>query len=62
MLIESIRKEHRNFNNLIKKERLEGKLERNKEVARLMLLKGLDINLIKEITQLSKEEIEKLRD
>ncbi len=70
MLIESIRKERRNFNNIIKKERLEGKnegklegkLERNKEVARLMLLKGLDINLIKEITQLSKEEIEKLHD
>jgi predicted transposase YdaD len=51
--------------NLLKQGKLEGKLEgkaeRDREIARTMLLKGLDIKLIIEITQLSKEEIEQLR-
>jgi len=38
-----------------------GKFEEKLEIARAMLLKGLDIQLIMEITQLSKEEIEKLK-
>ncbi|RWR11862.1 transposase [Siminovitchia fortis] len=38
-----------------------GKLEGKREVARRMLNKGLSVNLIAEVTQLNKEEIEKLR-
>ncbi len=38
-----------------------GKVEKAQEIARSMLLKGLDIQLIMDITQLSQEEIEQLR-
>jgi len=41
--------------------RAEGKAEGKLEIARAMLLKGLEIDFIAEITQLSKEEIEKLK-
>jgi predicted transposase/invertase (TIGR01784 family) len=40
--------------------KMEGKLERNVEIAIAMLNKGLDINSIAEITQLSIDEIQKL--
>ncbi|RWR11863.1 hypothetical protein QNH23_00030 [Siminovitchia fortis] len=42
--------------------REEGRMEGKKEIALQMLQKGLSIDLIVEITQLDKEEIEKLRD
>jgi len=66
MLVEAIKQEKLN---LLKQGKLEGKLEgkvegkaeKAREIARTMLLKGLDIKLIIEITQLSKEEIDQLR-
>jgi len=57
----SIREEHRKLSQQIQQERLEGKLEGKLEIARSMLHKGLDIDFIVEITQLSREEIEKLK-
>lgn len=61
MLIQSIREEK---HNLIKQGKLEGKIEgkfeKAQEIARAMLVKGLEVSLICEITQLSREEIEKL--
>jgi len=45
----------------IAKGKLEGKAEKAKEIAQTMISKSLDIQLIMEITQLSKEEIEQLR-
>ncbi len=38
-----------------------GKAERDREIARTMLIEGLPIELIVKITQLSKEEIEQLK-
>jgi predicted transposase/invertase (TIGR01784 family) len=40
--------------------KMEGKLERNVEIAIAMLNKGMDMNSIAEITQLSIDEIQKL--
>jgi len=57
----SIREEHRKLSQQIQQERLEGKLEGKLEIARSMLHKGVDIDFIVEITQLSREEIEKLK-
>lgn len=37
-----------------------GELKKAKEIAQIMLLKGLDIKLISEITKLSQQEIEQL--
>jgi predicted transposase/invertase (TIGR01784 family) len=45
----------------IVKGKLQGKQEEKLEIARTMLAKGLEIDFIAEITQLSKEEIEKLK-
>jgi len=45
----------------IVKGKIEGKAEKAKEIARTMLEEGLVIELIMKITQLSKEEIEQLR-
>ena len=39
-----------------------GKQERNIEIAKNMLMKNMDINIISEITGLSVEEIEKIRE
>jgi predicted transposase YdaD len=65
MLVEAIKQEKNNLLNRLKQEKLEGKLEgkteKAREIARTMLLKGLDIQLITEITQLSQQEIEQLR-
>lgn len=38
-----------------------GKAERDREIAQIMLAKGLDIQLIMEITQLSQKELERLK-
>jgi predicted transposase/invertase (TIGR01784 family) len=38
-----------------------GKMERNIEIARNMLSKGMEVSVIGEITGLTKKEIEKLR-
>ncbi len=43
------------------KGKTEGKAEREREIAQTMLSKGLDIQFIMEITQLSQEEIEELK-
>ncbi len=40
----------------------QGKQERNIEIAKNMLMKNMDINIISEITGLSVEEIEKIRE
>ena len=40
--------------------RIEGAKENSIEIAKEMIKKGLDINLISEVTKLSKEEIEKI--
>ena len=40
----------------------EGKKEGKQEIAKKMLLKGMDIELIAEMTDLSKEEIIRLKD
>ena len=45
----------------IEKGRIEGEIKKAKEIAQSMLLKGLDIQLVCDITNLSKEEIEQLR-
>ncbi len=45
----------------IEKGRIEGEIKKAKEIAHSMLSKGLEIQLICEITHLSKEEIEQLR-
>jgi len=45
----------------IAKGKIEGKAEKAKEIARTMLEEGLVIELIMKITQLSKEEIEQLK-
>ncbi len=54
MLLAAVRKEKKEIFT-------QGKLERTQEIAKSMLMKGLSIELIMEITQLSKEEIEQLR-
>lgn len=54
MLLAAVRKEKKEIFT-------QGKLERTQEIAKSMLTKGLSIELIMEITQLSKEEIEQLR-
>jgi predicted transposase/invertase (TIGR01784 family) len=58
MLINAIRKEKRE---IFKQGKIEGKFEEKLEIAKSMLLKGLNVELIVEITQLSKEEIEQLK-
>jgi len=56
---------YRDLNNVIEtaetKGEKRGEARKAKEIARSMLLKGLDIELIMEITQLSKEDIEQLQ-
>ena len=44
----------------MKKAKREGKEEKNKENAKKMLIKGIDIKIISEITELTEEEIKKL--
>jgi predicted transposase/invertase (TIGR01784 family) len=54
MLITSIREERKRFYE-------NGKLEAKRDVAKKLLNKGTDISFIAEVTQLSEEEILKLK-
>jgi len=58
MLLAAVKKERKTFFN---EGKLEGEAKKAKEIARTMLTKGLSIELIMEITQLSQEEIERLK-
>jgi predicted transposase/invertase (TIGR01784 family) len=58
MLIKAIRKEKRE---IFKQGKIEGKIEEKLEIAKSMLFEGLPIDLIIKITQLSKEDIEQLK-
>ena len=59
----SAEEDNRKIENSIKKElREEGQKERNVEIAKNMLSKSMDIKLISEITGLTKDEIEKIKE
>ena len=54
-------KYYRDLKNVVDTSFDEGKAERSAEIALQMKLKGIDLNMISEITGLSMEEIEKLK-